>query len=214
MSICSDPLPPLVFSSLNKNPKRPGEARFVFCSRVSPKKNIHFIIPLLGRLSGKVNFNIYGPICEKTYWEQCLLLIKKLPSNIKVTYHEDLPHEQVVTHLNKNDFFLLATRGENFGHAIVEGWAAGCPVIISDQTPWQDLDEKKIGWELPLKDKNRWVQILQNCVDMEENTYTRLSHNAIQFVKNLVKNPPIKETIQMFTQAGIVISTPPIDKSR
>ena len=46
-------------------------------------------------------------------------------------------------------------------------FAAGCPLIISDRTPWQNLEEKGIGWSIPLEDKINWDKILQTCVDMD-----------------------------------------------
>ena len=46
------------------------------------------------------------------------------------------------------DLFLLPTRGENFCHAVFDALEAGLPVLISDQTPWQDL--AGAGYALPL----------------------------------------------------------------
>src|SRR5438132_620616 len=50
-------------------------------------------------------------------------------------YCGPIPHEQVAGVLSDNDLLYLPTLGENFGHIIVESFAAGCPVLISDCTP-------------------------------------------------------------------------------
>jgi glycosyltransferase involved in cell wall biosynthesis len=34
---------------------------------------------------------------------------------------------------------VFPTLGENFGHVIAESLSASCPVICSDQTPWNDV---------------------------------------------------------------------------
>jgi len=42
-------------------------------------------------------------------------------------------------------FSVLLSRGENFSHAIGESLLAGCPVLISDQTPWFFVGEQNAG---------------------------------------------------------------------
>ena len=45
---------------------------------------------------------------------------------------------------------ILPTLGENFGHVIVEAWTAGCPVLVSDRTPWRQLASHGVGWDVAL----------------------------------------------------------------
>ena len=58
--------------------------------------------------------------------------------------------------LAKNDLFFFPAHGENYGHVIAEAMAAGCPVLISDQTAWRNLEEKGAGWDLPLDAPGRF----------------------------------------------------------
>ena len=60
---------------------------------------------------------------------------------------------------------ILPTHGESFGHIIVEAWAAGCPVLISDRTPWRELREQGVGWDVPL-DHNAWTGALGECLGL------------------------------------------------
>ena len=55
------------------------------------------------------------------------------------------------------DLFLLPTRGENFGHAIFDALEVGLPVLISDQTPWRELEQIGAGWSLSLADPDRFA---------------------------------------------------------
>jgi glycosyltransferase involved in cell wall biosynthesis len=43
---------------------------------------------------------------------------------------------------------LLPSEGENFGHAIVEAFANGRPVLISKNTPWKNLAAQRAGWDV------------------------------------------------------------------
>jgi hypothetical protein len=47
--------------------------------------------------------------------------------------------------LAEYDLFLFPTLGENYGHVISEALASGCPVVISDQTPWRNLEAEGIN---------------------------------------------------------------------
>jgi glycosyltransferase involved in cell wall biosynthesis len=92
--------------------------------------------------------------------------------------------------------------GENFGHVILEALGAGCPVVISDQTPWSHLQEKGVGWTLPLDDLSGWRQALQSCVDMENAAFTEMSERARRFAREFVELPGTREEyIDLFTHA-------------
>src|SRR5690606_20694183 len=57
---------------------------------------------------------------------------------------------QVAALFSKYDLFFLPTRGENYGHVIAEALSMGTPVLISDQTPWRELQADDLGWDVPL----------------------------------------------------------------
>ena len=83
--------------------------------------------------------------------------------------------------MREHDLFFLPTLGENFGHVILEAFCAGCPVLISDQTPWRDLQGKGIGWDLPLDRPDLFQDVLQNCVDMNSLEYVKWSDRAREY---------------------------------
>jgi glycosyltransferase involved in cell wall biosynthesis len=89
-------------------------------------------------------------------------------------------------------FFVLPTFNENYGHVIVEALANGCPVILSDQTPWLGLEEKGIGWDISLSEEKQWQQVLQRCVDMNAEEFRQMSEHAAAFGRKVVGN---EETI-------------------
>jgi glycosyltransferase involved in cell wall biosynthesis len=35
------------------------------------------------------------------------------------------------------DLFAFPSRGENFGHVVLESLSVGTPVLVSDRTPWK-----------------------------------------------------------------------------
>ncbi len=122
----------------------------VFLSRISPKKNILYALNVMKNVENPVNYYIYGPIEDSDYWRQCEEAIKTLPKNVHVEYKGPLSPNKVIETLSRYDVFFFPTRGENFGHVITEALCAGLPLLISDTTPWRDIENMGLGWALPL----------------------------------------------------------------
>lgn len=139
--------------------------RVCFLSRISPMKHLDFALRVLAKVQTPVTFSIYGPVDSPAYWSECQLLISKLPERIEVTYHGEVRPSDVVDTLSTQDLFFLPTRGENFGHVIHEALRAGLPVLISDQTPWRDLEEKGVGWALPLDEIEPYVRAIMEVTN-------------------------------------------------
>jgi glycosyltransferase involved in cell wall biosynthesis len=163
---------------LQRPEKRLGAVRLIFLSRISRMKNLHFALKSLAAVRGHVEFEIVGPVEDEGYWAECREQIRALPENIVVRSAGPMRHEDVNRTFLQHQFLLLPTRGENFGYAILEALAAGCPVLISDQTPWRDLREAAAGWDLPLGRIDLWQNALQECIDMDDESYQRMSQRA------------------------------------
>ena len=164
-------LPPLVNAAYKPavvRAKTKGCLKIIFLSRISRKKNLDGALKMLGGLKGGVEFNIYGPMEDKAYWAECQKIISSLPENINVQYRGAVTHEQVGAVMREHDLFFLPTLGENFGHVILEAFVAGCPVLLSDQTPWRGLEKKGVGWDLPLNRPEMFREVLQKFVDMDQ----------------------------------------------
>jgi len=176
-----------------------GSLDLVFLSRISRMKNLDGALSMLKGLNGTVNFNIYGPPEDEDYWIECQRQISNLPKNIRVRYFGMVPPDNVGEVFGKHHVFLLPTQGENFGHVIYESLAAGCPVIISDQTPWRDLESKKAGWSIPLNDTERFRSVLQHCIDMDASDLEIHSMHAQQRASLVSQDPSaISDNKNMF----------------
>jgi glycosyltransferase involved in cell wall biosynthesis len=185
-----------------KPAKAPGAARFLFLSRISPMKNLLFALSVLGELTGHLECDVVGPIDDHTYWQECEKRAKTLPVNVSVGYRGAIPHESVPRVAEGYHFFVLPSLGENFGYAILEAMAAGCPVVVSDRTPWQDVQARGAGWYLPLENRELWRCVLQQCVDMDQNAYQTLSLRTRQYVAEWsISNRHYEETVRLFRLA-------------
>lgn len=189
-------IPPAVHSADELPPekvKRKGCLKIIFLSRISRKKNLDGALKMLKGLNGEVQFNIYGPMEDKSYWAECQKIIGDLPGNIEVKYCGSVEHEKVGAVMREHDIFLFPTLGENFGHVILEALCAGCPILISDQTPWRALEEKGVGWDLPLSKPEMFREVLQRCVDMNNEEYVKWSERAREYGLGVTKDDGVVE---------------------
>lgn len=148
------------------------ETKFVFLSRIHPKKNLLYAIRCLQKVKGRITFDIYGPKEDPAYWSQCEKEIGRLPETVRVNYCGEVDHENVHKIYSQYDGLLFPTLSENYGHAIVEALIAGCPVVLSDQTPWVDVAEYQAGWAIPLDDEEGFVSAMQTLADEKTDVYS------------------------------------------
>lgn len=158
--------------------KAPGSLRVAFLSRVARKKNLHYAIEVLGKLDGRIEFDVWGPLEDESYWQECQALIDRSPADLKISHMGAIESSEVVPKLGEYHLFLFPTLGENFGHAILEALTAGCAILISDTTPWRGLQEKGCGWDLPLSEPGAFVAALTEAVNWDAAKFAEVSAAA------------------------------------
>lgn len=181
IKIAPDLAAPLCEQEPRRREKVAGRLKAAFLSRVSRMKNLDGALEMLGGVRGEVRLDIYGPIEDRKYWEKCQRLIDKLPQNVHVKYGGEVAPDEVINVLSKYDLFFLPTLGENFGHVVLEALLAGCPVLISDQTPWRNLQDRGVGWDLPLNRPGEFQSVLQRFVEMDNDVHQTHSKHARAF---------------------------------
>lgn len=165
--------------------KNSGELNIIYFARIHPTKNLLTALKALSYVNGKIKFNIYGGIENPKYWDKCLDVISKLPSNINVIYHGVVEHDKAYECFSNNHVLLFPTRNkENFGHTIVEGIMANIPVIISDQTPWNDIVTYGAGWVYPGDDIKGYSRSIQYLIDIDNIEYEKIVDNVVKY-KNI-----------------------------
>ena len=157
--------------------KQPGRLRAVCASRVAPMKNLQFLLEALTQCRGAIDLDVIGPVDDAAYWTACRDLMARLPAHVRVNYVGELAHGELMQRLPAYDVLALPSRGENFGHVVVEAWSAGCAVLVSDRTPWRNLAREGVGWDLPL-DRARWTEALDRCVAMTAPEFTEMRERA------------------------------------
>jgi glycosyltransferase involved in cell wall biosynthesis len=175
--------------------KRPDELTCVFVSRVHPKKNLMYFIRLLSEMRDdlKLSFDVYGVEEDRNYAQDCKELSSSLGENIRVEFKGPIPYIDVYGTMRAYHIFVLPTLGENYGHVIYEALSAGDPVLISDQTPWRGLEKEKAGWDLPLKEKDKFKKAIRQAAAWNQEEYDEWSKNAIELARNSFDIPRLHD---------------------
>ena len=161
---------------------------FINLARISPEKGTLKMLEAFLRIKTPVTLDLYGPVYDQPYWDTCLSVIQKLPSWVKVTYKGIANSQEVPELLKSYNFFIMLSEGENFGHAILEAFSAGVPVIISNKTPWSGLQEKNAGWDIDTNNTNLLDQVLNQACDMSSKEYTQMSKTAYNFANQFLND--------------------------
>lgn len=167
--------------------------RLIFLSRIAREKNLNYALRVLNKINTKVFFDIYGPVGDATYWKECQELISQLPANIMVNYLGSVKPDEVINIFSRYDLFLFPTAGENYGHVIVESLMAGTPVLISDKTPWRNLQTDGLGWDIDLEQMGSFMTVIEKfaLISVDERTNKR---NFIKIkIGERVFNPAVLE---------------------
>jgi glycosyltransferase involved in cell wall biosynthesis len=166
-----------------ERPKRPGIIRVIFVSRLHPHKNIDYALRAMRNISTdcSIEFNIFGSVDDANYYNKCKSIAAGLGNHITVNFKGPIHPNEIFDTLRKHHLFFLPTLGENFGHAIFESLSAGCPVLISDQTPWNGLEQANAGWALPLLKQDLFTSKIQEVCRMDEKEYNEVSLAAYSF---------------------------------
>jgi len=76
-------------------------------------------------------------------------------------------------------------------------------VLISDQTPWKDLEIYGAGWAVPLADIENFKSIIDVLVSMSEDDFEAVSARVLEYVQLYLGSSPILEqTRAMFSNAA------------
>jgi len=186
-------LPRKISESTQHTSKSTDKLRIISVARIAPEKNTLYAIEVLSKVKVAVESDFYGPIYNEEYWKECKAATEKLPSNVKLNFMGPIPSENILNTLAQYDLFFLPTRGENFGHVILESLQAGTPVLISDQTPWKNLEYLKVGWDLPLESQEQFVKTIEGMVNLQIEEFKKLSENAIRFSEDYATSEKLIE---------------------
>lgn len=176
------------------NRKKTGKVKFVYISRIAIIKNLNMAINAIKRVKTdqKVEFDIYGNIEDEDYFNSFKKDIKK-HNYASIQYKGLLNPNEIADVYANADFMILPTMHENYGHAIVEAWSNGCPVIISRNTPWKNLRVQDLGWDVDISNPQNLINAVQEGIDLDFTSYIQMVRSSYNYFTNKICDDEIIE---------------------
>lgn len=177
--------------ALSIKPKKPvGSVRLIFASRIAPKKNLKFLLEQLGHISlNSITLSVVGPVEDRDYWHACKNLIESLSGKVDIQVLGGVSNDELLELMKQAHFFVLPTLNENFGYVFLEALAAGCPLIISENTIWSEVADRNAGFVVALKDETGWRDTIAKAAGMDQDTYNSMSRSARLLAEEWLAKP-------------------------
>ena len=173
--------------------KLPGILKLCFIARIVDIKNLNFAIDILKEIKDyQILFDVYGPKEDEAYWQSCEHNAKSLPAHIKFNYKSVLKPEVIGSTISEYHALFLPTQTENFGHIIVETLQNGRPVIISDQTPWRQLKNENVGFDISLQNKAKFIEAISSLAQLNQVEFDEMSKKCISYINQKLNVEEIK----------------------
>ena len=171
---------------------------WVALGRIHPIKNLHFALEALQEVDLKgrhLRVELVGPAEDEVYLQHLLSLSKP---GLDIVHVGAVPPHELGEVWGRSHALLMPTTHENFGHAVVEAWAHGRPVLLSDQTPWRGLSEAGLGCDVPLE-KALWVERMQEALQWPTETWQAMSEACVAKHRSLVEDDNlVHSNVQLF----------------
>ncbi len=178
-------LPEYTNQSISFKHKAQGVLDIVIVGRVHEIKNIHLLATFLTHVSGKTHTTLIGHLENIEYLRTIEQSFERLQQH-EFRYLGEVNGQEVKEIIKQNHMLFLPSQSENYGHAIVESLSQNRPVIISDKTPWQNLETHNAGFSLDLKDEDSFIQALQKMVDLNQAEFNNYMSGAKNYCDEVV----------------------------
>lgn len=175
-------------------PKEIGKVDVVYVARIHPIKNLKVAIQAVCESEQEIEFDIYGVVDDKNYWDECKKLIQACKkTNIRIKYCGELSPDKACAVYQNYDCMILPTKGENYCFSIEEALSCGCPVIISKgTTPWDDID-CVAGYTVDEDAPDGYREALSQIGQMNAIEYTKLVNSVVHYMEEKDKTELLKK---------------------
>jgi glycosyltransferase involved in cell wall biosynthesis len=115
----------------------------VMIGRISPEKRIEDVIDAIALSETNPKLKVVGGLIPANISYMRILERRAKEKNVKLKFYVNAPRKELVKIATSSKVFVHSTIGEHFGIAVVEGMAAGCPVIVHKSGgPYEDIIER------------------------------------------------------------------------
>ena len=152
--------------------------KIVSFSRIHPIKSFEdFINNWDKKKLSYWTWEIYGPIDDQKYYNNLIYLLKKHSLNNQIFIKKPVYNKKRKIKIFKESSFLLQTsKSESFNFSISESLSLAVPVIVTKNSPWQIVHDKKLGYLYDNSTKSI-KNVINNLSKLDNNQYAKFIYN-------------------------------------
>ena len=98
-----------------------------------------------------------------------------------------------------SSLFISPSNFENFGMSIAEALSYQLPVIISRNTPWENIEKNNCGWLID-NNKNDIKMTLIKALGLDYNLLKEMGKNSIKMIEDFDKISIAKKSIDIYKE--------------
>jgi glycosyltransferase involved in cell wall biosynthesis len=121
-----------------------GHLRMLFIGRYHPIKGIERLLEAMKLLSCLASVRLFGD-GDRNYIEELRKLIISYDLHNRVELNGFLNDDRKEEVFQSSDLLVLPSHSENFGMVVAEALAHGVPVLVSNKTPWREIESRGCG---------------------------------------------------------------------
>jgi glycosyltransferase involved in cell wall biosynthesis len=192
----ADNLPAAPQSQAPQRVKTAHQLNLCCIARISPEKGILEALQYLVGVDwqGALSVDFYGAQQDPDFLKTCKDILPSI-KGATIRFMGERTPQELDQIWSQYDMLYMPTRGENFGHAIAESFNHGVPVIISDRTPWRQLQQKGIGWDLELR-AELFQSVIKSCIQLTAEDYSSLSLKTWNFAVERYQRDETRQHVQ------------------
>ena len=148
-----------------KDKRKREKMQFTYLGSIDPHKGLDILLEANHRLSDRTNvhINYAGNILDQRFYDTIISRYKE--DNIQ--YWGLVSGEDKIRLFQETDVFVVPSRDESCSLVVLEAFAAGKPVIISDQVGAKYLLTDKSGWVFEINDIDELTGLLENIANLK-----------------------------------------------
>ena len=145
----------------------------LFIGQISLRKGLHYLIDAFHKFKHpNKRLHIVGShTLDKDFFEEKI-------KHDKIIYYGHVNHLKLNNIINKSHIFVLPSIEEGFATVILQAIAAGCPVIVTENTGASEyVENNKCGYSVPIRDVDAITDKLE-IVAENNDLLNEFSNNA------------------------------------
>jgi glycosyltransferase involved in cell wall biosynthesis len=164
-----------IFPNDSQRDKNCGIKKLLFVGRLTPTKGLPYLIDAINRLGKKRSDFILDIVGDGEYRVDYERMVKEMDLERLIRFHRFMPHEKVISFMQRCDIYIQPSLYETFGVTFIEAMACGKPIIATETGGIPEIVNELTGILIPPGD----ITAIENAIEYMLDNYRNFSSKEI-----------------------------------